>query len=247
MTYFDYSNAAYPIRSDIADAYRAYWRKLAAPGSWWNGAQRIAIALESRNALVCTFCAQRKVSLSPYGLKGEHDHSNELPEVAVDAVHRIITDQSRITQSYVNDNVANGMSVEAYVELVGVVVAVFSIDEFHRSLGMPVELLPQPEPGEPNGYRPAVLSDDTGFVPMIPADGAVGNESDLWSPDFCANVLRALTLVPDAMREWRDLADVQYLSFTGMQNFFQDEARSINRMQMELVAGRVSSVNECFY
>ena len=71
--------------------------------------------------------------------------------------------------------------------------------------------------------------------------------SDLWSPDFCANVLRALTLVPDAMREWRDLADVQYLSFTGMQNFFQDEARSINRMQMELVAGRVSSVNECFY
>ena len=100
MTYFDYSNAAYPIRGDIADAYRAYWRKLAAPGSWWNGAQRIAIAQESRNALACTFCAQRKVSLSPYGLKGEHDHSNGLPEVAVDTVHRIITDQSRICLLY---------------------------------------------------------------------------------------------------------------------------------------------------
>ena len=32
-----------------------------------------------------------------------------------------------------------------------------------------------------------------------------------------------------------------------MQNMVQDENRSINRMQMELIAGRVSSVNEWFY
>jgi hypothetical protein len=37
------------------------------------------------------------------------------------------------------------------------------------------------------------------------------------------------------------------LSMQGMQNFVQDDNRSINRMQMELIAGRVSSVNECFY
>jgi len=32
-----------------------------------------------------------------------------------------------------------------------------------------------------------------------------------------------------------------------MANLVGQVDRSINRMQMELVAGRVSSVNECFY
>ena len=86
-----------------------------------------------------------------------------------------------------------------------------------------------------------------GFVPTIPTDGAIGNEADLWQDGWAPNVLRALTLVPDALRGWRDLAGAQYLSFAGMKNMVKDEARTINRMQMELVAGRVSAVNECFY
>ena len=32
-----------------------------------------------------------------------------------------------------------------------------------------------------------------------------------------------------------------------MRNFGQDETRAIDRMQIELIAGRVSAVNECFY
>jgi len=127
-------------------------------------------------------------------------------------------------------------------------VAVFSIDEFHRSLGMPVELLPQPEPGEPSGYRPAVLSDDTGFVPMIPADGAVGNESDLWSPDFCANVLRALTLVPDAMREcgviWR-MCSICPLPVCRISSKMRQGLLTACRWSWWRAG--VSSVNECFY
>ena len=247
MTHFNFSNAPYPIRPDLADAYRAYWVKLSTPGTWWTGEQRVAIAQESRNALACSFCAARKTSLSPYGLVGEHEHGLGLQDAAIDAVHRIVTDQTRITQKYVNDNVANGLSKEAYVELVGVVVAVLSIDEFHRALNLPIEPLPTARPGDPSAYRPAHLSEDIGFVPTVPREGAVGEESDLWPPDFCRNVLRALTLVPNALREWRELAAVQYLSFEGMKNFVKDEARTINRMQMELIAGRVSAVNECFY
>ena len=40
---------------------------------------------------------------------------------------------------------------------------------------------------------------------------------------------------------------MQYLSMKGMMNFSGDLGRSINRMQMELIAGRVSAINECFY
>jgi hypothetical protein len=248
MAHFEYRDAAFPIRDDIRAAHRAYWRALARPGSWWSGAQRIAIARESRNAIICAFCAKRKQALSPYALEGTHTHANELPIAAVDAVHRIVTDQTRITRRWVEDNVIAGLSREAYVELVGVVVAVFSIDGFSRALGLSVEALPEPEAGEPNGYRPVVLSDDIGFVPTVPADGAVGEEADLWPNGGRApNVVRALTLVPQAMRDWRSLGAAQYLSFADMANFVGHPERSINRMQMELIAGRVSAINQCFY
>ena len=228
-------------------AYREYWERLAAPGSWWSGAQRVAIAQETRNALTCDFCARRKIALSPYALQGEHTHSGGLPEHAVDAVRLIITDQTRITQAYVEDNHRNGLSKAAYVELVGVVVAVFCIDEFHRALGLPLESLPVPVAGGPSGYQTAHLSEDIGFVPTVPPDGAVGAEADLWPGGWRPNVVRALSLVPDALRAWRQLAAVHYIPLEWMQGFMSDEARALDRMQMELVAGRVSAVNECFY
>ncbi len=247
MTEFAYQDAEFDIRADIKDAHRAFWDKLAKAGSWWTGEQRIAIAQQSRKALECTFCVSRKNALSPYTFAGNHDFDSTLPDIAVDAVHRIITDQTRITRKYVQDNVAKGLSKEAYVELVGVVVAVFSIDEFHRALGLELEPLPKPQAGDISRYRPARLSDDIGFVPTVPVDGAVGAEEDLWSDGRSANVVRALTLVPDAMRDWRALGAAQYLSFEAMQNFVKDDARAINRMQIELIAGRVSSINQCFY
>ena len=92
-----------------------------------------------------------------------------------------------------------------------------------------------------------MLRQDIGFVPTVPPDGSVGNESDLWPPGRTANVVRALSAVPNAVRDWRALGAAQYLSFAGMQNFVQGGNRAINRMQTELVAGRVSAVNECFY
>jgi hypothetical protein len=246
MTSFAYAESSVPIRPDIPDAHRAYWERLAAPGSWWTGAQRVAIARETRNAFDCAFCRARRAALSPYAVNGTHDHGNGLSDLAVDAVHRVVTDQSRITRAWIDDMADQGLSRPAYVELVGVVVAVLSIDEFHRGLGLPLEPLPEPQPGAISRYTPAHLSEDMGFVPTIPADGAVGPEADLWA-ERTANVLRALSLVPDAVRAWRDLSDAQYLSFTEMQKFDQNEGRSLNRMQIELVAGRVSSVNDCFY
>ncbi len=246
MTFFEYSDAPFPVRDDIKTAHREYWNRLASPGSWWNGEERIAIAAESRAARSCKFCKARKKALSPYTMEGEHDSVSGLNELAIDAVHRIVTDQNRITQAYVDQNVEAGLSKEQYVELAGVVVMMVSIDEFHKGIGVPLEPLPEPVAGEPDGYLPPNLTEDTGFVPMLTRDGAVGKEADLWA-ERTANVMRALTLVPDALRDWKMLASAQYLSLEGMANMVGQEDRSINRMQMELVAGRVSSVNECFY
>lgn len=247
MSYFSYGNSACPVRSDIGEAHREYWRRLALPGSWWTGEQRVAIAAETRAARNCDFCRERKQALTPYTGENRHESVSDLPVAAIDAIHRIMTDQNRITRSWILTNIDAGLSEEAYVELAGIVVALISIDEFNRAMGLPLEELPVPEKGEPDGYRPPNLTRDTGFVPMLRRDGAVGQEADLWSADRTANVLRALTLVPDAARDWKMLAGAQYLSMEGMMNFVGQEDRAIDRAQMEIVAGRVSSYNECFY
>ena len=245
--YYNYSESPYPIRQSLAEAYKEYWQSLAEPGNWFTGAERVAIAAEVRNALECPFCATRKTALSPYGMQGEHLKGSILKDQFVDAVHRVVTDQSRITQRYIDDNAEQGLSEEQYVELVSIVVNVFSIDEFNRALGLPVESLPESVAGEPDKYRPELTDRATGFVSMITPEGAKGKDSDLWEAGRTANVLRALSLVPDGVRSWMKIADQQYLSMEGMMNFTGPNGRAINRMQIELVAGRVSSINECFY
>ena len=253
MTFFDYRDSPYPVREDIKVAHREYWHTLAGPGAWWSGGERIAIAEQVRYATHCAYCRERKQALSPYNFPGEHRHATIgreegtiLPALAIDAVHRIVTDQDRITQKYIDANIEAGFTEEQYVELAGVVVAVFSVDEFNRGLGLELETLPTARGGEPSHYRPAQAVRGTGFVSMIPANGATGAEADLWG-ERTANVLRALTLVPDSLRDWYKLAAAQYLSLQGMANLIGQENRHINRMQMELIAGRVSSVNACFY
>lgn len=247
MRPFSYDNSPYPIRPDLKAAYREYWQVLAKPGNWWTGAERVAIAEEVRNATRCDYCAERKQALSPYNFPGEHRNRGELDEVATDAVHRIVTDQARISQSWISGIAEKGLSDCKYVELLGIVVTVFSIDEFSRALGLALEPLPQPEAGKPDHYRPAQAVHDTGFVAMLPADGATGAEADLWKNGQTANVLRAMSLVPDAVRGWMLVGGAQYLSMKDMMNFSGDLGRSLNRMQIELVAGRVSAINECFY
>ena len=58
-------------------------------------------------------------------------------------------------------------------------------------------------------------------------------------------VIRALSLVPAEVRAWSELSAAQYLSPEQMRSF--DSIRAIDRSQIELVAGRVSALNECFY
>tara|TARA_B100002003_G_scaffold251438_1_gene295011 strand:- start:3824 stop:4312 length:489 start_codon:yes stop_codon:yes gene_type:complete len=162
-------------------------------------------------------------------------------------VHRIVTDQTRITKRWVEELAENDLSNEAYVELAGIVVAVFSIDEFNRALGLALETLPESESGELSHYRPQQAVEGTGFVAMLPADGDTGKEAGIWPGGRSANVLRALTLVPNAFREWLALSAVQYIPIQDMVNMVQPEGRVIDRMQIELVAGRVSAINQCFY
>ena len=244
MTDFAFSDAAIPVREDIGAAHRRVWEQLARAGSWWSGTERVAIAAAVRGAKRCALCAERAGALSPLAVQGVHDHDGVLPDAAVELVHQVANDPGRLSKIWFEKVLAEGLSVDRYVEAIGLVVAVVSIDAFCRGLGVDPHPLPEPLPGEPTRYRPAAAVAGIGWVPMLPAR-ASGAEADLFPGGRAANVIRALSLVPDAVRTLQALSSVHYLPIEQIPN--PRAHLSLDRSQIELLAGRVSALSECFY
>ncbi len=134
------------------------------------------------------------------------------------------------------------------MELLGIVVAVVSIDAFHRTMGLDPEPLPTPKPGTPDHYRPESALEGDAWVPVIPFEAATGKEADIYAgAKRTVNVHSAMSLVPDSVRMLNTLSAVQYLEIKDVPNPTRDGNRKISRAQMELLAGRVSALSECFY
>ena len=248
MEAFLYSDSPYPIRSDLADANRLVWDHISGAGSWWTAAERVAIAAEVRHARSCGLCVERKGALSPNAVDGRHDSGDSLPDAAVDAVHRIVTDQSRLSEAWVRSLEGEGIHDGHYVELLSIVVFVVNIDAFHEGLGLPLEELPAPRDGAPDGYRPDALAGGEAWVPMLGGGSTAAAESDLYGDlPHAANVLRALSLVPDAVRCLRAIEPAYYIGPPEIVDPTNNAGRAISRRQIELVAARVSALNECFY
>ena len=81
-----------------------------------------------------------------------------LPERMVEQIHRIVTDPGRLTRTWYEQVLASGTPDTEYVEIVGVVVTVVSIDTFCRALGIAPHPLPAPVAGEPLQRRPTTAS-----------------------------------------------------------------------------------------
>lgn len=246
MATLDYAAAGVPVREDLRRAQAEHWEHLASPGSWWSGAQRVGIAAESRQALSCELCTQRKSALAPASVPGEHDTLEVLPSNAVEVIHRVRTDPARLSQRWFQGVLRSGLQEGAYVELVGVVTMLAGLDAFARALGIPPFPLPEPRPGDPSGYRPQGTREGIAWVPILLPEEATGPEAHLYEGEpFVPNIMRALSLVPDEVRALRRLSHAHYVPEGKLQD--TSYGRAIDRLQMELVASRVSALNECFY
>lgn len=246
---FSYGDSPWPMRADLVAAHQAAWKSLAAPGAWWTGAGRVAIAAQVRAAVDCTVCAERKEALSPYSVANEHAADLLLPAAAVDAVHRLSSDPARLSRKVVEDTVAGGLTDGHYVELLSIVIMLSSIDRIHLALGIDLEPLPTPEAGEPTQYRPEKAVVDVGWVPMLTlAKTKNSAEADLFEGmPIAPNVIRALSLVPNAVRELRNLNSSHYMHEVEVGNPGSNGGRALERRYIELVGARTSVLNECFY
>ena len=242
----DYRGAQAPVRDDLREAHRFILDHVRSPGTWWTGAERVEIAAEARGATRCALCRERRKSLSPGAVHGRHDGPHALAESVIDAVHRIRSDPARLSRRWFDGVIASGLEVGRYVELVSVTSLIAGLDYFARALGVEPLPLPPPRPGEPSRHRPGGAKECGAWVPMIDPADAAGAEADLYGGGaFVPNIVRALSLVPDEVRVMRRSSDAHYVPLAQIPD--PTYHRALARPQMELVATRVSALNQCFY
>ena len=242
-----YEAAPIAIREDLAAAHRRARDHLAHPGTWWDGAERIALMAEARHAVDCALCRRRKAALSPAAVAGTHDSLGELPGIAVEIVHRIRTDPARLTRRWYEDVLQSGLTPEQYVEIVSVVAHTVALDSFAQGIGMPPLRLPQPVTGMPNRHRPAGAKPGRAWVPWIEAADLTEAEAGIYPVGRPpANIHKAMSLVPAEVKSFFDLCEHHYLGPFEMRDFGR-EFRAITHAQIELLAARVSALNRCFY
>ena len=226
---FDLSHSPIAVRSDLAEAFQREWDVLAAPGTWFSGSARVDVAAEARAAMEL-IPADRSRDDAVAGERAASRPTSTLEPGVTEAVRRVAAESPSIDAGWVAALPASGVAPTEYVEVVGIVSRLSSVDFFHRALGLPLEPLPQPVPGEPSLLPPpggAVAG--PGFVPMVPP----------------FSVTAATSLVPPETDDWQRLSDATYMTLDEMGD--PDFRRALHRTQMELVAARTSQINECFY
>ena len=225
----DYATAPLPVAPETAAAHEKTLRALAEPGAWWSGEDRLAIVREARAAADCGLCAEKSAVLSPNAATGEHaasESGSSLPPVALTAIHGIRNDSGRLTRRWFDDIIDMGMPREAYVELAAVVASSVVVDTYAQGIGLPLPALPEAVAGSPSFEKSEDVVEAGAWLP-IARQGR-------------ANILRSLSLVPAASR--------LFFGAFGRSYYMRPDAEfRISRQQVELIASRVSAVNECFY
>ncbi|MDE2689903.1 MAG: alkylhydroperoxidase-related (seleno)protein [Acidobacteriota bacterium] len=215
-----------PVREDMATALRRSWADIGRSGTWWTGPERVAIAALAR--------AERVQRNEPPWSRDRDEPSEPLQEKAVEAARKIGADPSHLDREWASGVIAE-IGDSHYVELASVVVTTAAADAFCEAMGIDHEPLPEPEAGEPTRERPDGMGDIGAWVPVQVID---------WKR---ANVARAMSLVPEGVRTFFRIVAAMYSgTATDFEKMVWDH-RPLARPQVELLAARVSALNQCFY
>jgi hypothetical protein len=148
MPPFDYRSLPYAVPERIVTALRTDWERLASPGTWFTGADRVKIAAEVRRS---------RVGGAP---------THELPAPTLEALRKIACAPATIRRDWVEGLAAAGLAEAGYVETIGVVARIVAVDAFHRGIGAVPEPLPASLPGDPTGIVDPAARPSKGYVSM---------------------------------------------------------------------------------
>jgi ketosteroid isomerase-like protein len=153
-----YADAPVPILAGFAESHQRFWDRLARPGTGWTRAERVTTPREARAAARRAQCCERRSALSPRIVADPHTTVTDLPDAAVEVAHAVTRDAVRLTGRWYESRLVDGLSDGQYVEIVGTVVALVSIDQFCRAVAVPEHPLPAPLPRAPTRYRRPCLA-----------------------------------------------------------------------------------------
>lgn len=222
MNSFAYADDDLQVRQETADAHRQTWLSISRPSSYWSDVDRLDIAAQAR-------AARTQRAELPFNRTYP---STRLNETALEVARTVAADAGKINRDWASKQIGL-LGQGAYVEMVAVVASVSAIDAFAEALGRHYEPLPEPSGAEQTSEKEPVTSDIGGYVSMV----------DPWQGP---NVSRALSLMPSANQLFMNNVSTMYGSNAGS---FYDMVWDgpLSRPQAELLAARVSSINECFY
>lgn len=193
----------------IADALT----NLASAGSFFTGAERLALAQQARFA------------------RGLDATAPDLPPLVAESASRVAVEAMHSRSEHVAAWEADGREVLAFVEMVAVVAQISSIDSYRIGLGVDLDPLPAPVPGDP------VLAVDERAV-----------TSNAWVPTVgVALAPTAISALPDEKAIKNAVSKEWYLTDEFVHKYDVEPGRELSRAQMELVASRTSYLNECFF
>lgn len=132
------SGQADEVRPELLAAFERCWDELSRAGTWWDAADKLAIAEIARAAVVA----------APTPAAGERLHP-----AAAEATTRVAASPAAIDEAWVG-SVSEAIGEPNFVELVGIAARVVAADTFARLLGNDVTPLPDPRPGEPSREPP---------------------------------------------------------------------------------------------
>ena len=218
------------MRTDLVEAHDRAWAAIAAPGTWLTGKRRVAVAAEIRKARD--------------GVLGEKP--GKLSEAEVELIHRVVGDPGRLSETWVQSVLARGLSEGEYVEIVGIIAMVMMMDAFMQGLGLPERALPAPTGGEPTQYRPAGAKKKAAWLPLVEPEDATQADGPMYPSPKAGYIYRALSLVPQSLRDYWTLANCHYIPGPYVYQF-DKSIRAITRPQTEIMAARVSAMHQCVY
>ena len=220
------------VRRDLMLAHEQAVSALSAPGTWWTGAQRRELAATALLAITETQPVAPWVGVSTVANKLPANLT--APNIAHDAIYRISRHAATLTREWYEKVVAE-IDPLAFVELCGIACTIASVGAFRRALKLPNLELGPVVAGAPSRSKPEnLVMAQLNWVPVVgPADKE-------------AAVVQAFTAVPETNRVIWAMADAQYIPDKEMVDPRWTRG-TLSRLQMELVATRVSQQRECFY
>jgi len=219
-----------PLRPELDASHSEAMAHFSEPGTWWTGSERLAMVAEVRRARTAELLPPWQ---APSELVGLVDSDHVLPAAAVDAVWRLTNHPGTLTSDWYQSIVERGIRPLAYVELVSVVSQVNCVDRFADALCLERMPLPEPMGGEPSREVPDGAELRLHWVPTDDVSGP--------------NVWRALSGVPAELAARSRLSTPHYLEGKAVFGDVVSDRFSLQRVQIELIAGRTSKLNECFY